>query len=88
MIKNNMKQAIKQKLRILFEKPADHEQNRQQVEALFDLMEPFLKERLVDPEVFPGRVGTDRKSSILGVWAAPGGKETFQKGGGLRSPPF
>jgi len=29
---------------------------------------------------------TDRKSPILGVWAAPGGRETFQKGGG-RSPP-
>jgi len=29
---------------------------------------------------------TDRKSSIWGVWAALGGPETFQKGGG-RSPP-
>ena len=28
---------------------------------------------------------TDRRSSILGVCAAPGGRETFQKGGG-RSP--
>jgi len=27
---------------------------------------------------------TDRKSSIFGVRAAPGGRETFQKGGGLR----
>jgi len=27
---------------------------------------------------------TDRKSSILGVWAAPGGRETLQKGWGLR----
>ena len=27
-----------------------------------------------------------RRSSIFGVWAAPGGRETFQKGGG-RSPP-
>jgi len=31
---------------------------------------------------------TDRKSSILGVWAAPDGRETFQKEGGLRPPPF
>ena len=31
---------------------------------------------------------TDQKSSILGVWAAPGGRETFQKDGGLRTPPF
>ena len=32
---------------------------------------------------------TDRKSSILEVWAAPGSRETFQKnGGGLRPPPF
>ena len=31
---------------------------------------------------------TDRKSSILEVWAAPGGRETFQKGWGLRPPPF
>ena len=31
---------------------------------------------------------TDRKSSILGVWAAPGGRETFQKGGGRSPPPF
>ena len=31
---------------------------------------------------------TDRKSSILGVWAAPGGREAFQKDGGLRPPPF
>ena len=31
---------------------------------------------------------TSRKSSIWGVWAAPGGRETFQKGGGLRPPPF
>jgi len=30
----------------------------------------------------------DRKWSILGVWAAPGGRETFQNGGGLRPPPF
>jgi len=27
---------------------------------------------------------TDRKSSILGVWAAPGGRETLQKGGGVK----
>ena len=25
---------------------------------------------------------TDRRLSILRVWAAPGGRETFQKGGG------
>ena len=31
---------------------------------------------------------TDRKSSILGVWAAPGGRDSFQKDGGLRPPPF
>jgi len=31
---------------------------------------------------------TDRTSSILGVWAAPGGQETFQKGGGRRPPRF
>ena len=27
---------------------------------------------------------TDRRSSILGVWSPPGGRETFQKGGGRR----
>jgi len=31
---------------------------------------------------------TDRKSPLLRFWAAPGGRETFQKGGGLRPPPF
>jgi len=31
---------------------------------------------------------TGRKSSIWGVWAAPGGRETLQKVGGLRPPPF
>ena len=31
---------------------------------------------------------TDRRSSILGIWAAPGGRETFQKGGGLRPRSF
>ena len=31
---------------------------------------------------------TGRESLILGVWAAPGARETFQKGGGLRPPPF
>ena len=30
----------------------------------------------------------DRKSAILGVWAAPGAPETLPKGGGLRPPPF
>ena len=30
----------------------------------------------------------DRKSVILGVWAAPGAPETLPKGGGLRPPPF
>jgi hypothetical protein len=29
----------------------------------------------------------DRKSIILGVWAAPGAPETLAKGGGLRPPP-
>ncbi len=29
-----------------------------------------------------------RKSAIFGVWAAPGGRETFPKGGGLRPPTF
>ncbi len=29
-----------------------------------------------------------RKSAILGVWAAPGARETLPKGGGLRPPPF
>jgi len=29
---------------------------------------------------------TDRKSSNFGVWAAPGGRETFQKGGGGEAP--
>ena len=31
---------------------------------------------------------TDRKSSIWGVWAAPGGRETLQKGGERSPPPF
>ena len=31
---------------------------------------------------------TDRGSSIFGVCAAPGGLETFRKGGGQRPPPF
>ena len=31
---------------------------------------------------------TDRKSAILGVWAAPGAPGTLPEGGGLRSPPF
>ena len=31
---------------------------------------------------------TDRKSSSFGVWAARGGRETFQKGGGRSHPPF
>ena len=31
---------------------------------------------------------TDRKSSIWWVWAAPGGRETLQKGGGFRPPLF
>ncbi len=30
----------------------------------------------------------DRKSVILGVWAAPGGPETLAKGGGRSPPPF
>ena len=30
----------------------------------------------------------DRKSSSWGVWAAPGGRDTFQKAGGLRPPLF
>ncbi len=30
----------------------------------------------------------DRKSVILGVWAAPGARETIPLGGGLRTPPF
>ncbi len=30
----------------------------------------------------------DRKSVILGVWAAPGASETLPKGVGLRPPPF
>ena len=30
----------------------------------------------------------DRRSSILGVRAAPGGRETFKKGGGRSPPPF
>jgi len=29
---------------------------------------------------------TDRKSSILGFWQAPGGQETFQKGEGGFAP--
>ena len=31
---------------------------------------------------------TERKSSICEVWAAPGGRETFRKGGGLCFPTF
>ena len=31
---------------------------------------------------------TDRRSSILAVWAAPGGRETFQMRGGQSPPPF
>ena len=31
---------------------------------------------------------TDRKSLIFGVWAALGGRETLQKGGGRSSLPF
>jgi len=31
---------------------------------------------------------TDRRSSILGVWAVPGDLGTFRKGGGLRPPTF
>ena len=31
---------------------------------------------------------TNLRSSILVVWAAPGGRETFQKRGGFRPPPF
>ena len=31
---------------------------------------------------------TNRKSSILGIWAAPGDRETLQKGGGRRPPSF
>ena len=31
---------------------------------------------------------TDPGSSILGVWATPGGRETFQKGGGAKPPTF
>jgi len=31
---------------------------------------------------------TDRTSPIFGVWAAPGGRETFQKGGGRRTLSF
>ncbi len=34
-------------------------------------------------QVFKGR-----KSVILGVWAAPGARETIPLGGGLRPPPF
>ena len=30
----------------------------------------------------------DRKSSILGFWAAPGGRETFQKRWGAKPPTF
>ena len=30
----------------------------------------------------------DRKSVILGVWAAPGAPETLPKGGGRSPPPF
>ncbi len=30
----------------------------------------------------------DRKYVILGVWAAPGARETIPLGGGLRPPPF
>ena len=30
----------------------------------------------------------DRESVILGVWAAPGARETIPKGGGLGPPPF
>ncbi len=30
----------------------------------------------------------DRKSVILGVWAARGAQEALPKGGGLRPPPF
>ena len=30
----------------------------------------------------------DRKSVILGVWVAPGARETIPLGGGLRPPPF
>jgi hypothetical protein len=29
-----------------------------------------------------------QKSSMCGVWAAPGAPETIPKGGGLRPPPF
>ena len=36
----------------------------------------------------PGGVHLGRKSSILGLWAALGSRETFQKGGGRSSPPF
>ena len=32
--------------------------------------------------------GEGRKSSIWGVWAAPDGRVTFQKDGGLRLPLF
>ena len=62
---------------------------RPKTDQNFNLDSSFLLRPLVSTLGFLIHdFGAGRESSISGVWAAPGSRETIQKYGGLRPPYF